>query len=151
MDYWAETMQDDVYLLVKEGWKAVVDGRPNSDLIPAVFIVNRYFAADQAAIDQLEVNRDAIARQMEDLDEEYGGEDGLLAEARNDKGNVNRASLKVRLAEISVDPDSGDERKLLKKYSLMIENEATVNRTLKTAVKTLDIKVTAKYGTDRKS
>ena len=147
MDYWAETMQDDVYLLVKEGWKAVVDGRPNSDLIPAVFIVNRYFAADQAAIDQLEVNRDAIARQMEDLDEEYGGEDGLLAEARNDKGNVNRASLKVRLAEISVDPDSGDERKLLKKYSLMIENEATVNRTLKTAVKTLDIKVTAKYGT----
>ena len=39
MDYWADTMQDDVYLLVQEGWKAVLDGKPNTDLIPQPLIV----------------------------------------------------------------------------------------------------------------
>jgi type I restriction enzyme M protein len=34
MDYWDATMQDDVYLLVHEGWKAVLEGKPNTDLIP---------------------------------------------------------------------------------------------------------------------
>src|SRR6266513_4133177 len=43
MDYWAETMQDDVYLLVLEGWKSVLDGQPNTDLIPQLLIVTRYF------------------------------------------------------------------------------------------------------------
>src|SRR3989338_8440602 len=76
MDYWAETMQDDVYLLVTEGWKAVLDGKPNIDLIPTTLIVHRCFAADQAAIEQLEADRDAIAQQMEELEEEHGGEDG---------------------------------------------------------------------------
>ena len=59
MDYWAETMQDDVYLLVQEGWKAVLDGKPNTDLIPQPLIVARYFAAEQAAIEKLEADRDA--------------------------------------------------------------------------------------------
>src|SRR5262245_5510654 len=60
LDYWAEAMQDDVYLLVQEGWKAVLDGKPNVDLIPQPLIVRRYFAAEQAAIEQLEADRDAI-------------------------------------------------------------------------------------------
>jgi type I restriction enzyme M protein len=39
MDYWVETMQDDVYLLVQDGWKAVQSdaqnrGKPHTDLIP---------------------------------------------------------------------------------------------------------------------
>src|SRR5438309_1087869 len=41
MDYWAETMQDDLYLLVIEGWEAVLDGQPNTDLIPGTLIVRR--------------------------------------------------------------------------------------------------------------
>ena len=93
MDYWAATMQDDVYLLVRDGWKAVqTDGRdrgkPNTDLIPEPLIVARYFAREQADIEKLEADRDAITRQMEEMDEEHGGEDGLLFEARNDKGKL---------------------------------------------------------------
>jgi type I restriction enzyme M protein len=34
MDYWAATMQDDAYLLAQEGWVAVLEGAPNTDLIP---------------------------------------------------------------------------------------------------------------------
>ena len=38
------------------------DGKPNTDLIPPALIVARYFAAEQAAIEQLEAERDAISR-----------------------------------------------------------------------------------------
>ena len=66
MDYWAETMQDDCYLIAADGWKAETyrviekdkkgkekDKGWTCDLIPKALIVARYFAAEQAAIDQL--------------------------------------------------------------------------------------------------
>src|SRR5438128_53913 len=62
MHYWTDTMHDDVYLLVEEGWEAVLDGKPNTDLIPELLIVSRYFAKEQAAIEKLEADRDEIAR-----------------------------------------------------------------------------------------
>jgi type I restriction enzyme M protein len=146
MDYWAETMQDDLYLLVIEGWKSVLDGQPNKDLIPGTLIVRRYYTTDQTAIEQLEVDRDAITRQMEELDEEYGGEDGLLADAKNDKGKLTKASVKARIEEIAGDKDAVDELKLLKNYSTLIEKETASNKKVKEAIKTLDSKVAAQYG-----
>src|SRR5439155_22727705 len=75
MHYWSETMQDDVYMLVSDGWKAaaqpsllieqkgkkskekpdLVVGKKKykTDLLPASLVVTRYFAADQSAIDAL--------------------------------------------------------------------------------------------------
>jgi type I restriction enzyme M protein len=146
MDYWAETMQDDAYLLATEGWKAVLDGKPNTDLIPTVFIVRRYFATDQATIEQLEADRDAIARQMDELDEEHGGEEGLLADAKSDKGKLTKASVKARLGEIADEKDANTERKMLKLYLALIEEEAAANKKITEAMKALDAKVTAKYG-----
>jgi type I restriction enzyme M protein len=146
MDYWATTMQDDVYLLAQDGWKAVLEEKPNVDLIPSWHVVRRYFAADQTAIENLEADCDAVTRQMEELDEEYGGEDGLLADAKNDKGKLTKASVKARIEEIADDKDAGDELKLLKNYSALIEKQAASSKKVKEAVKALDAKVTAKYG-----
>jgi type I restriction enzyme M protein len=145
MTYWAETMQDDVYLLVQDGWKAVVDGKPNTDLIPQPLIVRRYFASEAAAIEQLEADRDTISREMEELDEEHGGEDGLLVDAKNDKGKLTKVSAKARLAEIKHDRDAADERKLLNEYLELIEQELTANKKVKDAQKALDAKVAAQY------
>jgi type I restriction enzyme M protein len=57
MDYWADTMQDDCYLIAADGWKAEttrvlvkntkgkeVDTGWTCDLVPKPFIVARYFA-----------------------------------------------------------------------------------------------------------
>ena len=145
MTYWAEIMQDDVYMLVQDGWKAVIDGKPNTDLIPNPLIVRRYFAAEAAAIEQLEADRDAISRQMEEMDEEHGGEDGLLADAKNDKGKLTKVSAKARLAEIKHDRDADDERKLLNDYLELIEQEAVATKKVKDARKVLDVKVSAQY------
>ncbi|MHB1267042.1 MAG: hypothetical protein ACYCY2_05490 [Acidithiobacillus ferriphilus] len=43
MDYWAETLQDDVWILVIEGWRAVLSGNPNLDLIPKALVIARTF------------------------------------------------------------------------------------------------------------
>jgi type I restriction enzyme M protein len=61
MDYWAETMQDDCYLIAAEGWKAETtrvieidkkgkerDKGWTCDLIPKLLIVARYYAKEQA-------------------------------------------------------------------------------------------------------
>jgi len=117
MDYWAEVMQDDVYLLVQDGWRVVLGGKPNSDLIPHSLIVRRYFAAEQTAIDQLEADRDAITRQLEELDEEHGGEDGVLAEAKTDKGKLTKVSVLARMKVLKQTADeslSAKERQINK-------------------------------------
>jgi len=56
MTYWAETMQDDLYLIAADGWQA------SSDLVPASLVITRYFAAEQEAIAALEAEREAIGR-----------------------------------------------------------------------------------------
>jgi type I restriction enzyme M protein len=145
MDYWAETMQDDAWMIASDGWKALQDGKPNTDLIPPGLIVARYFAADQTAIEKLEAERDAISRQMEEMDEEYGGEDGLLADAKNDKGKITRASVKARLADIKHDKEARDERRLLDAYTALIEQEAAAGKQVKDTQKALDAKVAGKY------
>ena len=145
MDYWAETMQDDAWMLVTDAWKALQNGKPNTDLIPPALIVARYFSAEEAAIEQLEAERDAIRRQMEEMDEEHGGEDGLLADAKTDKGKLTKASIKARLAEIKGDKGAVDERKLLEAYAALIEQETVAGKKVKDAQKALDAEVAIRY------
>ena len=145
MDYWAESMQDDVYQLAQEGWKAILEGKPNTDLVPPRLIVQRYFAAEKKAVENAEAARDELARQMAELEEEHGGEDGLLADAKNDKGKFTTKSAKARLAEIRGDKDLADERKLLNQYLALAEKEAEAGAAAKEAQKVLDAKVVAKY------
>ena len=95
MDYWAETMQDDCYLIAADGWEAkthrvieeVKSGKKKGetkdkgwacDLVPKLLIVARYFAKEQAAIDALQAELEAVIAEMTELSEEHGGEDGVL-------------------------------------------------------------------------
>ncbi len=145
MDYWAETMQDDVYLLVLDGWKAMTDGSPNTDLLPPSLLMSRYFAAEAAAIEQLEAAREAVAAEMEEMDEEHSGEDGLLADAKTDAGKLTKASAKSRLADIRFDADADEERDLLTRFLALADKEAAAAKAVKDAKKALDAKVAAKY------
>jgi len=160
MSYWSDVMQDDVYLITADGWQAGNDA--GNGLIPAALIVARYFAQELEAIEQLEAARDAITRQLEELDEEHGGEEGLLAEAKNDKGKLTRASIKqwiVDNGKLTTKPNRSDslstinsqlsietdERKLLNAYLALIEQESAANRQVKEAQKLLDAKVATQY------
>lgn len=120
MDYWAETMQDDVYTIALDGWKAETsriiekdkkgkekDKGWTCDLIPKPYIVARYFAKEQAEIDDLNAKLEATNAAIAELDEEHSGEDGLLAESRNDKEKVTAAHLKARRKSLAGELDAG--------------------------------------------
>jgi type I restriction enzyme M protein len=139
MSYWTETMQDDVYIIALDGWKA------NSDLVPPQLLINRYFAAEQQAIEQFQAASEALPLKMEEMDEEHGGEGGLLEEAKNEKGKITKASAKARLKDIFADSDAEDERALLNTYLDLLDQEAEARKKVKDAQKTLDAKVAAQY------
>jgi type I restriction enzyme M protein len=48
MDYWENTMQRDVCVIIYEGWQAMRGGTPNIELIEPSLIIERYFEQDQA-------------------------------------------------------------------------------------------------------
>jgi type I restriction enzyme M protein len=145
MTYWASTMQDDVYMIVSDGWTALDNGKPNTDLVPPALIVARYFDTEKTAIDDLQSTVDALASQKDELEEEHGGEEGLLADAQNDKGKVTKVSVKARLTAIKSDRDAADERKVLKDYLALIEKESIAAKMVKDTQKVLDAKVVAQY------
>jgi type I restriction enzyme M protein len=139
-------MQDDVYMVVADGWKSTDRGRANSDLIPAQLIINRFFQGDAESIEKLEASRDAVSREMEEFAEEHSGEDGLLEEAKTDKGKITRASIKARLTSIKHDWDAKEERSILNEYLKLIEKESEISKRVKDAQRSLEKKVDAQYG-----
>jgi type I restriction enzyme M protein len=147
MDYWAETLQDDAWIVASEGYSAVqrADGQPNFELIPLPLVEARYFAEPRASVERLEASRDAISRQLEELDEEQGGEEGLLFDAKTDKGKLSAKSVKDRLKAIKTDKAATDERQALEICMQLIEQEALASRAAKDARKGLDARVAAKY------
>jgi len=167
MDYWAETMQDDCYLIAAEGWheaaqlRLIVEDKTKktkvkpdftigkkkyqAELIPPALIIARYYAKEQAEIDAFEAQIAALQQQIEELAEEHSGEGGLLEEARNDKDKLTKASAAARLKDIKSDKDAAEERKVLKEYVALSEQEADVAGKLKMTQDGLMVKVAAKY------
>jgi type I restriction enzyme M protein len=146
MSYWSDIMQDDAYLITADGWQAGNDA--SNGLIPPQLIIARYFAAERDAIEQLEAGRDAVTRQMEELDEEHGGEEGLLSDAKNDKGKLTKVSVGARLKEIKsvrAEPVEAQEKEQLNAYLALIEQESVASKKVKDAQKQLDAKVAAQY------
>ena len=95
MDYWAEIMQDDCYLIAADGWMAktrrvmeeVKSGKKKGDmkdkgwacdLIPKPYVVDHYFAKEQAELDDLQDELDTVSASLTELAEEHSGEEGAL-------------------------------------------------------------------------
>ena len=171
MAYWAEGMQDDVYQIAQDGWESGrsirtleknEDGkwpeepditigsgktaiRLKADLIPPALIIARHFVDEQAAVDALEMEIEDAARAIEELDEEHGGEDGLLAEAKTDKGKFTATSVKARLKELKGDANADDERGQVEALLSRIETEAKAKKAHKEAKAALDRSVVETY------
>ncbi|EIG9507478.1 N-6 DNA methylase, partial [Escherichia coli] len=163
MDYWSDTMQDDVYVLVQDGWSTgkvlrelevkkgeklretpdLVIGKTKykAELIPPALIVARYFADEQTKIDTLQSKLDSASQELESYLEENSGDDGLLNEALNDKDKVTKATVTARL-KVATDPD---EKSALKQAQKLFDNEANAKKALKKAQDALDLAVFKQY------
>ena len=159
MDYWAETMQDDLYLIAVDGWKAgtyrVIEQKKNKDgkvtrevdkgwacdLLPKSLIVARYFAAEQATIDQLAADLDATDAQLTELEEEHSGEDAAFSGFEK----INKAAVKERLDELDGDREARDEIAVLKQWHKLDREKAALKKRLNEAKAALDQSAYAKY------
>ncbi len=163
MDYWEDTMQDDVYFITQDGWQAGAGVRElvvkkseklnetpdlivnkvkyKAEVIPPALITARFFSKDQSLIDELQVDLDSITQELESYVEEHNVEEGLLADAQTTAGKITKASVASRLKEAS-DPE---EICALKQAKKLIEAEAVLKKALKDAQYALDKKVLAQY------
>lgn len=155
MDYWAEVMQDDVYSIAADGWQAKTErvieknektGKERDkgwacDLIPKPLIVARYYAKEQAAIDQLAADLETLTARIAELEEEQSGEEGAFAEL--DK--VNKGSVTVRLKEIKGDKEAAEEAAVLKEWQSLSGEQADLKKRLKEAETDLDRQAYAHY------
>jgi type I restriction enzyme M protein len=154
MDYWAETMQDDAYLIAADGWVAetyrVIEKMKNGkekdkgwacDLVPKSLIVARYFAAEQTAIDKLSAKMETLASEQTELEEEHGGED----DAFGSLDKINKANVAARIKELKDDPESKDELKILKKWQKLYDGVAKTKKQIKDAENELDKLAYEKY------
>ena len=153
MTYWMETMQDDVYLIAGDGWKAELS-RVNqkkdewdSELVPKQLVINRYFTDEKKAIEQLEADRDGISRQIEEMEEEHSDEEGLLEEVKSDKGKISKGTVQKRIKKIKNDAvaDDFEELDVLEAYLRLIDKEAKAKKQIKDAKKALENKVIDRY------
>ncbi len=167
MDYWSAVMQDDIDIIAAEGWVAgakprgiiedkarkiretpdlVINRRKyKMDLIPPGLIAGRYFADEEAAIDDLVTRQETAAREREEFVEEHTGEEGLLSDATNDKGNITRSAVNARLKEIGRDPEFAEEHEALTQVMELMEAESRAGKAVREAQAALDKRVLARY------
>ncbi|MDP3926717.1 MAG: type I restriction endonuclease subunit M, partial [Hydrogenophaga sp.] len=111
------------------------DGKPGKqvdkgwacDLVPKATLVARYCAKEQALMNEMSAQLDAMTAQLAELEEEHGGDDGAFAEL--DK--VNKAQVSARLKEIQRDADAQDEAAVLRQWLQLSDQEAQLKKTLK--------------------
>jgi type I restriction enzyme M protein len=138
MDYWLETMRDDVYIIVENGWAA------NDDLIPDDLTINRYFKEEKQAIEELEAVRDEIAGLKEEFEEENSGEDGVLEEVKNDRGNITKTNVAKRIREIKDDSEFLEELEILEEYLKLMDRETATRKKIRDKGKRLKKEVRAR-------
>ena len=165
MDYWNDTMQDDVYLLTQDGWLAgkmlrelvaekgeklketpdiVIDkAKFKADLIAPSLIIARYYKTEQKQLDQLQADLDNATQELESYLEENSGEDGLLAEALNDKDKVTKVTITARL-KVATDKE---EKAALTQAKALFDAESESKKALKEAQDQLDRAVFKHYAT----
>ncbi|EJA7341150.1 TPA: type I restriction-modification system subunit M [Vibrio parahaemolyticus] len=163
MDYWADVMQDDVYVLVQDNWTAgkvlrelvakkgeklketpdLIIGKTKykAELIPPALIVARYFADKQANVDALRSKLDAATQALETYIEENSGDEGLLNDALNDKDKVTKATVTARL-KVTIDKE---EIAVLKQTKKLFDAETSAKKKLKEAQEELDSATAKQY------
>ena len=167
MDYWAESMQDDCYLISADGWlaaaapKLIIEDKGSknkakadfvvgkrkyqTELIPPDLIIARYFAAQQTKINELSDQVAALEQQLEEMAEEHGSEGGLLEDAKSDNDKITKATVTARLKAIKGDGEADDERATLQAYLAIVDQQSDAKDQLKAAEASLMQQVLDQY------
>ena len=153
MNYWAEAIQDDCYMVSRDGWKvALRDTKKKStfedlecDLLPVSVVVNKFFAADYASILAKRGEVEQFSSEIDALPEENPDafDEGLYEMLEKvSEANVKKAvaAQKKRI----VDADSNTV-KVWNQYLELCGKKKENSKALATLVAALTDKVRKKY------
>jgi type I restriction enzyme M protein len=171
LEYWNDVMHDDVFLVMNDGWleaakprKAIENkerkltempdlvigsGRSTAkykmDLIPPALVVARYFASEQAKVDELVAAAEEATRSVEEYIEEHGSEDGPLSEAMDDD-KITKALAAARLKVARWESPDAEELDILHYLLKLYDVEAVAKKSAKEAQAKLDLATFKQYG-----
>jgi len=159
LNYWNETMKDDVYLLVEDGWVATVkriieknnksgketDKGWTCDLIPKELVITKYLAAEQQELQDIEASIESIQAEITGIEEEHAGEEGLLNDATNDKGGITKTTITTFIKANKNNADEKEAVALAKTVLDLFTKEASLKKALKAKVTELDEATLAKF------
>ena len=167
MDYWAETMQDDLYLIAATGWmeaakpRGIIEDKDKKiketpdltikrkrykmDLVPPILVGERFFSKERDAVEALQAEQEIAARELKEFVEEHTGEESLLEDATDDHGKVTKGGVRDRLKAIKGELESDKECAALTRCLQLIEAETRADKAVKDAQAALDAKVLARY------
>lgn len=158
MELSEETLLDDAYLVAESGWEEAAKLKPlparvkgekrtgrvdftiakvdhRSELLPPKLLKRRFFAdEDRAATDALQ----SAKEHLEELASTYGGEDMLLGDISNDKGEFTKGATADALKEAD-----GDDEEFGPLHEVLAALEAET--AAKKLLKDLDARIIALY------
>lgn len=154
MNYWNSTLQDDLYIITQDGWKAIpyriqeikkgksVDKGWACDLVPKSLIVERYFKTQSDELAGLELELESLETEIEGFTEEQNQEGGVFFTTEK----VNKASANKLLKELKGLPNTEVEVALVNDYLKMVIKQAELKSKIKGAAASLDLMSLKKYG-----
>ena len=171
MTYWDDVMHDDVFLIMNDGWldasipRKVIEDKDRKltetpdlvvgsgrgaakykmDLIQPTLVVARYFADEQAKLDDLTAAAEEAARAVEEYVEEHAVEEGLLAEAMQDD-KLSKVLANTRLEKARREGSDPDEVKAIEHLLKLYDAESAAKKAAKEAQAKLDLATLKKYG-----
>ena len=143
MNYWAETMQDDCYMVSNDGWKVELSEAKKKptfrelvcDLLPVPIVVDTFYSTKFAEVQQWEQEAEQKVAEIDSLVEE--NPDAFDMDKVNE-GNVKKAEKTV------TDPQT---KGLLKQYLTLTAEKKEADGKAKKAIAELTEKVRTKYET----
>lgn len=165
MDYWAETLQDDAYLIAADGWvdaarpKRIIETTQSgkttdkgwhSELVPKDVLIARHFADERAAIEQLEADLAKHEADLTELEEDQSSETDDGPSVFADLEKINGAAVKARLKEIkneasAADEDTQAEVAVLQTWQALDNARSTTKKKCKSAAAALDVACFEKF------
>ncbi|MCD8265807.1 MAG: N-6 DNA methylase [Prevotellaceae bacterium] len=119
MEYWADTLQDDCYIISHDGWKAqlTMPRKKNPtylnmecDLLPVEVVTREFFPQSLGRIEELIGKEEALRARLEEMTEEALSEEGLSEDDESDKEEVAALIKKVKRLKAYKDTDRQRQR-----------------------------------------
>jgi type I restriction enzyme M protein len=159
MNYWNETLKDDIYLIVEDGWTVnvrrileknnkgkEVDKGWTCDLIPKELIIKKFLSTEQSELNEFQSSLESVQSEISQFEEEHTGDEGLLSEATNDKGSLTKVTVTKFIKDNKTNANEKEAVEQATQLLNFFDKEAELKKTVKAKEAELDQLTLEQFG-----